>query len=56
MAKKASVKKDGQLPDPFKMLQKIDKNVEILVLLFCKSFDIQSYRSLLFCEKNCRKL
>lgn len=30
MAKKATVKKDGQLPDPFKMLQKIDKNVEII--------------------------
>lgn len=30
MAKKATVKKEGQLPDPFKMLQKIDNNVEII--------------------------
>ena len=30
MAKKTTTKKDGQLPDPFKMLQKIDKNVEII--------------------------
>ena len=29
MAKKVT-KKEGQLPDPFKMLQKIDKNVEII--------------------------
>ena len=29
MAKK-TVKKEGQLPDPFAMLSKIDKNVEII--------------------------
>ena len=30
MAKKTTPKKEGKLPDPFKMLQKIDENVEII--------------------------
>ena len=30
MAKKTTAKKEGQLPDPLKMMQKIDENIEVL--------------------------